>query len=350
MNGALAMTTVGAFAASVVGTLLLRRWLLERAMLDHPNARSSHATPVPRGGGAVFVALSAAWLAVGMERSGAPGAMAAAGACLMVGAIGWVDDARGVRAVVRLAVHLLAAALMVVATAGLPEVGMPSGGVPWLAWGTLLLLAVAAAWMVNLVNFMDGIDGIAGAEGIFVLAGLAAVAWMAHHPNVEVGLTLLPMAAAVGGFLVVNLSPHRVFMGDVGSGALGMLAAWALLACVVAGAAPVWSALILPAAFVADATTTLGVRVLRGEHPARPHRTHAYQRLVRRGLSHRRVTCVYALANLLVVLPAALGAAVRPEWGAPLCGGVYGALLAAALVVGSGREPTITRAPMPPDT
>jgi Fuc2NAc and GlcNAc transferase len=349
-----------AFACSCAGTLLLRRWLLARAMLDHPNERSSHAVAVPRGGGAVFVALSAAWLVIGIAGAewagapGVPGALAAAAAGILVGAVGWVDDARGVRPAVRLAVHLAAAALVVVATVGVPGADAPDRAAPamanspdWVAWGALALLVVATAWMVNLVNFMDGIDGIAGMEGVFVLGGAGVVSWFAESPDAAAALALAPLAAAVAGFLVVNLSPHRVFMGDAGSGALGLLVAWALVACVAGGALTAWSALILPAAFVADATTTLAVRLLRGEHPARPHRTHAYQRLVRLGASHRAVTAAYALVNGVIVLPAALLAEMRPAWGAGFAGGVYVALVAAALAAGAGREPAANASAAP---
>jgi UDP-N-acetylmuramyl pentapeptide phosphotransferase/UDP-N-acetylglucosamine-1-phosphate transferase len=84
-------------------------------------------------------------------------------------------------------------------------------------------------------------------------------------------------------------------MGDVGSVPLGYLLGWLLLNLAVSGA---WAAaLILPMVFVADATLTLLRRGWRGERVWQAHREHAYQRAVRRGLSHDRVVIVLSAAN-----------------------------------------------------
>ena len=129
-------------------------------------------------------------------------------------------------------------------------------------------------------------------------------------------------------------------MGDVGSGTLGMLVAWALAACAMTGLLSPWAALALPASFTADACSTLAMRVLRGESPAQAHRTHAYQRLVRRGASHARTTAAYATVNVVVVLPVAWAiqrGAVPGPWATIT---LHGLLVAAAIVIGAGREPT----------
>ncbi|MBL9140775.1 MAG: glycosyl transferase, partial [Phycisphaerae bacterium] len=201
-------------------------------------------------------------------------------------------------------------------------------------------------WMVNLVNFMDGIDGIAASYGAFVLAAIAVVAWTAHDGSsassatcTSVVATVLPVAGAIAGFLAVNISRRKVFMGDVGSGTLGLLVGWALVSGVAIGALPVWSAIILPATFVADASVTLAVRVVRMQHPARAHRTHAYQRMVRSGWSHLSVTGVYLAFNVVLVLPASVLAAARPDWGAAIATAVYATLAILAFWLGAGREP-----------
>lgn len=351
LTPALGLATVAAFLASLGGTLLFRRVLLARAMLDTPNERSSHQAPVARGGGAVFVALALVWLAMfalsgageprvmgtgagaaGQHSAALPGMLAAALGCLAVAVVGWVDDACGVRPAIRLTVHLSASALAVYATLSAAD-ATASTAVGWLAIATL---TVACAWMVNLVNFMDGIDGIAASYGVFVLAGTVVLAALHHH---DTAAPLLPVAAVIAGFLVVNISRLKVFMGDVGSGTLGLLLAWALLASVVAGAINPWAAVILPATFVADASVTLAVRLARRQHPARAHRTHAYQRAQRRGASHLAVTGVYCAVNVLLVLPAAMLATARPEWGAACALGTYAMLSAAAFLAGAGREP-----------
>lgn len=329
--------TAGAFVATASATLAVRGALLRRRMMDIPNERSSHDVPVPRGGGIAFVTMIAAGLAVAAAGTGTLTAstMLPVVAMLGVAAIGLVDDARGVPARVRLAVHLacgLAATIgPAMALAGQYSFGMP---------GTFAMagaMAVAAAWTVNMVNFMDGIDGIAAMEGAFVFGAAGALA--AWGGDETLAWTLAACSAAVGGFLAVNMSPLRVFMGDCGSGALGLLIAWLLAEAVAARAIGGWAAIALPAAFTADAGVTLAVRLLGGERPAQAHRTHAYQRMVRRGAGHPRVTAAYALVNVFVVLPVAWLAQRSPSIAPTAVLSLHAALAAAAWVAGAGREP-----------
>ena len=96
------------------------------------------------------------------------------------------------------------------------------------------------------------------------------------------------------GFLPFNFLPRwKVFLGDVGSYALGYLLAMLALSVPVHGAAP--ALVLLPmSAFLLDATLTLLTRISKGEPWWRPHRQHVYQRLVQHGWSHRSVTLLYA--------------------------------------------------------
>ena len=117
---------------------------------------------------------------------------------------------------------------------------------------------------------------------------------------------LLPLAA-LAGFLGWNWAPARIFMGDVGSTALGALAVVAVLA---GGGTTAWCwyypVVALP--LVGDAACTLVRRLLRGEDVLLAHRSHLYQRLVRAGWPHGRVASAYvALTLALGLLTAAWG-------------------------------------------
>jgi Fuc2NAc and GlcNAc transferase len=257
-----------------------------------------------------------------------------------VAAIGFWDDIRGVRPSARLAVHITCSAVaMQVCAEAFALLASLDTFAHALLWAAM---AVAGAWFVNMFNFMDGIDGLAAMEGTFVLVAAGAISLACSEGASSEGI--LPWAvisggAAVAGFLVVNVSPWRIFMGDAGSGALGLLVAWALAACAADGFLEPWAAMALPAAFTADACSTLSVRVLRSQSPAQAHRTHAYQRLVRRGTSHVRTTTAYTAVNLIVVLPVAV-AIQRGSVSGPYANIVLHGLLAAiALAIGAGREP-----------
>ncbi|EKT4532931.1 glycosyl transferase, partial [Pseudomonas putida] len=159
-------------------------------------------------------------------------------------------------------------------------------------------------WMLNLYNFMDGIDGIASVEAITTSLGGALAALIAGQTGLVAPALLL--AAATGGFLLWNFPPARIFMGDAGSGFLGMMLA--ALSIQAAQAAPelLWSWLILLGVFVVDATWTLLRRIARGEKFYEAHRSHAYQFASRQHGRHKPITIAIVAINVLWLLPLSL--------------------------------------------
>ena len=294
------------FAAAWLGTRGVLRYAHARDLLDHPNERSSHAAPTPRGGGLAIVCAFLGGLAA-LFAFGHVNAMllaALGGGGLAVAAVGFVDDHGGLSPLLRLLVHFAAAAWALYWLCGMPPLRVGGGlvldGPLWTAVGM-----VGLVWLLNLYNFMDGIDGIAGAEAVCV--GLGALLL-----GGSTGWLLL--AAAAGGFLLLNWPPARIFMGDVGSGFLGF--ALGVLAVDAAG----WEQLSLAASamllgvFLVDATVTLFRRWLRGERLAQAHRTHAYQHAARRYGGHRPVVLATVAVNLLWLLPWAWVAQAWPAW------------------------------------
>ncbi len=160
----------------------------------------------------------------------------------------------------------------------------------------LLVLIGLGVWSINLHNFMDGIDGILATQAIFVLSVLG---WLcardAHNPH---GLQAGIFAAATLGFLPFNFPRARIFMGDVGSGALGLMIFVAAVWQYFGGASAPMSALVVGSAFVTDATCTLLSRMVGGKRWYEPHREHLYQWMTRTGMSHARVTSYYMAWNL----------------------------------------------------
>jgi UDP-N-acetylmuramyl pentapeptide phosphotransferase/UDP-N-acetylglucosamine-1-phosphate transferase len=285
-----------------------------RGLVDQPGQRRSHAQPTPRGGGIGIVASVLVVLAALAVRGQLP-ALPAAGlgvALAAVAAVGWWDDHRPLPASLRLAVHGLAAGLFL---AVLP---MDLPALPAAALGTALLLVLVAA--INVCNFMDGINGLAASQAALIAGGLAIAFLATGSP----GWALLAAAllAACAGFLPFNLPRARIFLGDVGSGALGLLVGVLLLVAWLRGALPLPALLLLPSAFALDAGLTLLGRVRAGKRWTRPHREHLYQWLVRSGASHAGVTTGYAGWTLCMLLGAALVAG-RPWLGWPLLLLVY---------------------------
>ena len=299
---------VGAvFAASLVATRITLKALLKRAILDHPNERSSHSAPTPRGGGiAVIVVVLAAWAVIGPgSGDSGVGFWALLGATSALAAVSWVDDLRGLNVFIRLAVHGL--------LAGAALIALPAPG-PY--FGTLLppVVDLTAAWLlwvwfINLFNFMDGIDGISGVETASIGIGVALVVFAIDLDSSR-ALYGLTIAAAALGFLWWNWHPAKIFLGDVGSVPLGFLLGWLLLDLSARGH---WmAALIIPLYYLVDATLTLIRRAVRGEQVWQAHRQHFYQMGVHNGLSHSAVAVSVGLVNLFLV---ALAVLTAMGWG-----------------------------------
>jgi UDP-N-acetylmuramyl pentapeptide phosphotransferase/UDP-N-acetylglucosamine-1-phosphate transferase len=218
-----------------------------------------------------------------------------AGAALLA-AVSWADDLRSLSPAVRLSAHGAAVAIGLCALPGPPAaLQFWLGEAGWLA--ALWLLWV---WWLNLFNFMDGIDGIAGSEAAAIGAGLLLFAIAGRGADPAAAFAAAALLGAALGFLGSNWAPARVFLGDVGSIPLGYLSGYLLLALAARGWWKV--ALIVPLYFLADATITLGRRLMRGERVWQAHREHFYQQAVRRSRPHAAVVHRVVAADLMLVV------------------------------------------------
>ncbi len=296
---------VAAFVAAFGLTAVLRRYALRRQLLDMPNGRSSHVVPTPRGGGVAIVAVVVALLPVLWlyEAVNASLVWALFGAGLAVALLGFADDHGHIAARWRLLGHFVAAMWAMFWLGGLPALTL-FGITLEPGWLGNLLGLLFLVWMLNLYNFMDGIDGLASVEAIGVCLGvLVCYALAASSDGARQGDVELLLAAAVAGFCCWNFPRARIFMGDGGSGFLGIVLG--ILALGAAWVAPqlLWSWLILLGVFIVDATFTLLRRLLRGEAVYQAHRSHAYQAAARRFGRHVPVTVAVGLINVGWLLP-----------------------------------------------
>jgi UDP-N-acetylmuramyl pentapeptide phosphotransferase/UDP-N-acetylglucosamine-1-phosphate transferase len=302
-----AMAYVGVLAVTAfVGTWLARHYALRRRLLDEPGDRRSHVTATPRGGGISIVVAMLAAIALLAWRTPASATLLysiGGGLCLVAG-VGWVDDHRPLSPLLRLVVQGLAALLLgwAVADAG--------AGI-----AAAIAAIVLAMVLVNVWNFMDGINGLAASQALLVALGYALL----PHAGVAAWLALA-LAAACAGFLPFNAPRARVFLGDVGSGALGYLLA-AIVALTVF-VQPDWvraPVVLLPlSAFLIDSSLTLLKRMADRQRWWLPHTEHAYQHWARRLQRHGPVTAAYAGWTLVMVLAMLLantqGLAVTMAW------------------------------------
>lgn len=278
---------------SAVLTGAVRHYALRQNIIAIPNERSSHEVPTPSGGGLAFVVLfllATLWLNV--ERTTT---IALIGGGSLIALIGWIDDRVNLSFRLRLGVQALAACWALAWLGGLPqiELGSTTLVLGWLGWPIGI---VAIVWLINLYNFMDGIDGLAGGQA--VTTAITAGALLYFSGGTALGELTWILAAVVFGFLLWNWDPAKIFMGDVASGFLGYTFAVLAIASESQGGPPILIWMLLLAVFIVDATATVIRRVLNGEKWYDAHRSHAYQRAMDMGFSHRRVTAMILGINV----------------------------------------------------
>lgn len=271
---------------SYLGTRAYIGYARRKAIMDIPNERSSHTVPTPRGGGIVFVSIMLLFVCFMMYLlpSHAPLWRSLLGGGTIIAAVGWLDDRKNLSARIRLLVHALAVLWALLNSGGLPSLSLGQYNVPLGIFGYFLSL-LGGIWLINLYNFMDGIDGLAAGEA--VLVATAAGLLLLEDP---VALPLLVLSAGTFGFLILNWSPAKVFMGDAGSGFLGYAFFVFALFTEKTGTLPILSWAILLSVFVVDATMTLFKRFVERKRLSEPHRDHLYQQFIRKGYPHWAVS------------------------------------------------------------
>ncbi len=287
------LAAVSMFVVTAAATALVWKVVPRFGLLAHPNERSSHAKPTPSGGGLGFVVPMVAWFALAASDYAPALALAIAGTA--VAALGLLDDIRDIRRDLRLVCHFALAA----------------GCVLWLLEPGVLVagaLILGLAWWLNLYNFMDGIDGIAASQ----TAAYAAAALALGSLDQSETFAWVLLAASLG-FLCFNWAPAKVFMGDVGSGFLGLATGVFALWLWRSGELPFVASAILLLAFWFDASYTLFVRIVTGQAFADAHRMHLYQ-IVSRRLGHGLTTALFWLHMLMWLTPLAGAAAAFPQW------------------------------------
>lgn len=310
----LANTTLLAVAAGVLAALVSAAtasaallFLRNRQIVDLPNERSSHARPTLRGLGlGVVPVVLVAWLAIASSWPSCPReTVVLCVAAAFLGVLSWFDDIKSLPALPRLLAQATAVGVGM-AFFEPPELFPPSWMPPSLNRATCALLWIG---LINQINFADGIDGSLGALLACVGVGLFGVLLVANGPS-AVGALALTLAGAAGGFLRLNWSPAKAFMGDVGSVPTGYLLGWLLLRVASYGQ---WApALILPLFYFLDTAVTYSTMIVRRERFWNPHRKYVYQRAALR-MSHARVVWTVMGCNA-ILLALGLAAAAGHRW------------------------------------
>jgi len=313
------------FFTTMLGTAVLtrhvRRYAIERKLVDFPNARGLHKKILPRGGGAAIVIVVSLCL-IALQRSALIDERIAVlwvGCGVGFGLLGWADDHIDISSLIRFISQLVLAFGFCIAVFMQPSAETLWWAETWRLLGTVVV-SVAIVWFVNLYNFMDGADGFAGSEAVVVATTGAFISGASGA--IDTMLLSLAIAGSSAGFLIWNWEPARIFLGDVGSYFLGFQFCALIIHDLYFGTAP-WMWLILLSPFITDATLTLLRRIFKRERWWQAHRSHIYQLLILHGRSHAMVSLSLAVGTLLVLFPIAWISVDQPVLAPRLTGIAY---------------------------
>jgi len=271
-------------AATAVAANAVRRLAIQSGSVVAIRPDRWHSEPTPTFGGvAIFaVVLTVIVVAAGLGVVGgwAQAFMVMLGAAAMF-AMGVMDDRRNLPPLPRLLAALVAGALVLFglsAAAGVVE--------PW--WKTIILVILFGG-TVHAFNQVDNMDGVAG--GLSLVAAVAFVVVFGDLVNSLAVVLLTALGGAMAGFLIWNVKPARLFMGNCGSFFAGAILAGAGLSVVVRPGDSFWfDGLAVCFILLVPITDTVFVAILRGlagRNATRGGTDHLSHRLVRLGLSER---------------------------------------------------------------
>jgi UDP-GlcNAc:undecaprenyl-phosphate GlcNAc-1-phosphate transferase len=351
MRYVLAAAFCSAFVIAAALVPLLRKVAPRLGLMAQPGGRRQHRAPMPLGGGiAILLACAVPVLGAGIlshawQRDpsifpvpqalqdyvrGAAGQLplllkVMAGG-LAVAVLGLVDDFTRLRAPAKLAAQFVIAG----AVALVPEVRITL--FIHLAWVQVAVTAVWIVLLVNSFNLLDNMDGQSGLVG-FLTGGVLLVLALQTAQYFIAGL-LLALLGGMLGFLLYNLPPASIFMGDMGSMFIGyMLAVSTTLASfvtereVVNPFFPVLVPLVIFAMPLYDVLSVVAIRLHTGRPLMEGDRSHVSHRLMRLGMSERTVLLTVGL----MVLATSPGATI--PYGSPTWRAFIPAIQAAAVIL-----------------
>lgn len=359
--------------AAITFALSWAVWRLSLRFKLYPGIRERdvHKTPTPRlGGVAMFIGIAAAILISAanpfFERMWSPPntLWAILAAALLIAVVGVIDDLIDLDWMIKLAAQFLAAGIISVG-GGLQILSLPVGDMILVSsWVSISITMFAIVVVMNAVNFIDGLDGlVAGvcliANGVFFVYAyiLTRDSGATSYFNLATFLAAVLIGACLG-FLPLNWSPAKLFMGDSGALVLGLLMATSTIALTTQGDVNAFDPerfgrsqllgafipIVLPLVIVMLPLLDFGLAVFRrmraGKSPFSPDRKHLHHRMLDLGHRHRDAVLIFyawsAVISLTVLLMYIAG---RQDWP----GGYFAAI--AFGVVGITACLIVTRTP-----
>ena len=300
-------------AVVMLGMPSLIRLAVQKNLLDDPTEdRKVHTRSVPRLGGVlVFIGtLVTTTILVSPEGDSALSFLRLAAASTILFFLGLKDDLVGLHPLKKLGIQIIVGAILILG--GGFMIGDFSGlfGVGSLSlWTALPFSLFVYIVVVNSVNLIDGIDTLAGGYGFLV--AISCALWFQLTGQSDFAILCLSLAGALAGFILFNISPARIFLGDSGSLILGMfiyVMASSIMATPTEQVPAMWAHRSMPVLAMTmlsyplvDTLRVFTLRVLDGRSPFSPDRNHLHHRILRLGLTHLQAALVIHAYTALMV-------------------------------------------------
>jgi UDP-GlcNAc:undecaprenyl-phosphate GlcNAc-1-phosphate transferase len=287
-----------ALVAAIVFTAAVRAVAQHCGIVDRPDGRRKlHGRPVPLWGGvAVYGAMVLGLLAIRFGPGGMSPELAELSTAWMIAAgfvcfVGGIDDRFDLPSRVKLVLQIIAVVPLILCGYYVDRVVAFSYPIE-LGWLGIPLTILWLIGCINALNLLDGMDGLASIVGLSTAAMLGVIAASEGHDHVAMMATVL--AASVMGFLLYNLPPASVFLGDSGSMVIGLSVGLLGIQGTLKTSATL--AITAPAVVMTlpmfDIVAAVVRRKLTGRRFDAPDRLHIHHRLLDRGWNPWQVLCV----------------------------------------------------------
>lgn len=170
---------------------------------------------------------------------------------------------------------------------------------------------ITIIWVIgimNSLNMLDNMDGITGTTVFFILITCLFSGWIVSGFNTDIWtISLIAMIGAVLGFLIYNINPSKLFMGDAGSQFIGLFVAFFSIKFLWNVGSETthssWLGIVItliaftPAA--ADTFTVVINRLKKGQSPMVGGKDHTTHHLVYSGLGDKAVWYIFSIIGLI---------------------------------------------------
>lgn len=259
MWGDIAIAFLLAFITAFVITPYTIRLAKKVGAVDVPEDRRINKKPMPRLGGLAVILgflVSAIYLMIIMKIENKINFISDGldkkiigfflGA-IILGITCFIDDAKGIKPIVKLAGQVLAAIAVVSGGILIDNFTIPFKENS-VVLNEIISYILTIGWIVgitNAINLIDGLDGLSSGITLISCISLLIIFSLNESPLIAT-ILITALAGAIVGFLPYNFNPAKTFIGDIGSNFMG----FAIAVISILGVAKTYTAIVIIAPII----------------------------------------------------------------------------------------------------